>query len=157
MIQRRHVTAGVKQLLETLTGRPVGVRARPIDPATGKLAAPPYAILDPLDHIVNDATLADRHTTAVSGYQATFVSGPTPGVPDSRGGDEQAQWAADRGWKAIERPADGSPGYKHPLNIPGVGCWRREATQAGGTEDAEDAIITSVIRYRFHLEEETGA
>lgn len=156
MIDRRHVTAGVEQLLETVTGRPVGRRTIPMD-TEGNPVAPPYTILDPLTHVTDDATLADRHTTAVSEYQATFVSGPVPGVPDSRGGDEQAQWLADRGRKVVERPADGSSGYRHPLTIPGVTCWRREATEAGGTSDAEDGIITSVIRYRFYLEEVAGA
>jgi len=152
VIERRVVTAGLKALLAELTGRPVGVRTVPLD-ATGAQVAPPYTLLYPLDHIVDDATLADRHTTAMSEYQATFVSGPLPGHPDSRGGDEQAQWMADRGRRVIARPADGSPGYAHALNVPGINCWRREATEAGGTSEANDAIITSVIRYRLFLEE----
>jgi hypothetical protein len=153
MIARKPVTAAVKALLETLTGYPVGVRTVPIDPQTGKPKQPPYTLLYPLDHTTDDRTLADRHTTAVSDYQATFVSGTTPGVPNSLGGDEQAQWLADRGRKIVARPADGSPGYAHPLTIDGVGCDRREAREAGGTQNAEDAIITSVIRFRFFLEE----
>lgn len=153
MIARKPVTAGVKALLETLTGYPVGVRTVPIDPQTGQPAPPPYTLLYPLDHTVDDNTLADRHTTAVSDYQATFVSGATPGITNSLGGDEQSQWLADRGRKVVERPADGSPGYAHPLTIAGVGCYRREAREAGGTQNAEDAIITSVIRYRFFLQE----
>ncbi|MFF1444115.1 hypothetical protein [Streptomyces sp. NPDC058295] len=156
MIARKPVTAAVKALLESLTTFPVGVRTVPIDPDTSKPISPPYTLLYPLDHTINDATLADRHTTAVSEYQATFVSGTTPGIPTSLGGDEQAQWLADRGRKVIARPADGSPGYAHPLTIPGVGCYQREAREAGGTQNAEDAIITSVIRFRFFLEE-TGA
>lgn len=156
MIARGPVTAAVKELLEDLTGYPVGVRTVPLNPATSDPLSPPYTLLYPLDHTSDDNSLADRHTAAMSEYQATFVSGPVPGVPDSRGGDEQAQWLADRGRRIVERPADGSPGYAHPLNIPGVGCYRREATEAGGTQDAEDAIITSVIRFRFFLQE-TGA
>ncbi|MGW0948430.1 hypothetical protein ACWD4O_38565 [Streptomyces sp. NPDC002623] len=156
MISRKPVTAAVKTLLESLTGFPVGLRTVPIDPDTGQPFPPPYTLLYPQDHIADDATLADRHTTAVSDYQATFVSGTTPGIPNSLGGDEQAQWLADRGRKVIARPADGSPGYAHPLTIPGVGCYRREAREAGGTQNAEDAIITSVIRFRFFLQE-TGA
>lgn len=151
MIERRLVTAGLKALLAELTGRPVGLRTVPVD-AEGRPVPPPYTLLYPLDHRTDDGTLADRHTTAMSEYQATFVSGPTPGVPDSRGGDEQAQWLADRGRRVIERPADGSPGYAHPLTIPGVSCWRREAVEAGGTSDGSDAIITSVIRFRLYLE-----
>lgn len=156
MIERSLVTAGVKQLLETLTGRPVGRRTVPLD-AAGKPVPPPYTILDPIAHTTDDATLADRHATAVSEYQATFVSGPTPGIPDSRGGDEQAQWLTDNGRKVVERPTDGSPGYAHPLTIAGVACYRREANEVGGTSEPEDGIITSVIRYRFYLEEDTGA
>lgn len=155
MIAREHVTEAVIALLATLTGKPVSERTVPLD-AAGNPIPPPYTLIDPLDHIVDDGTLADRHTTAVSDYQATFVSGPTPGVLKSRGGGRQAQWLADRGRRVIERPADGSPGYAHPLTIPGVGCYRREAREAGGTQNAEDAIITSVIRFRFFLEE-TGA
>ena len=153
MIDRRPVTSAVKILLETLTGYPVGLRTVPINPDTGNPYPPPYTLLYPLDHTVDDNTLADRHTTAVSDYQATFVSGTTPGVPNSLGGDEQAQWLADRGRKVVARPDDGSPGYAHPLTIPGVGCYRREAREAGGTSNAEDAIITSVIRFRFSLQE----
>lgn len=156
MIDRRPVTKAVIELLELVTERPVGERTVPIDPETGSPYPPPYTLLDPLDHLSDDNTLADRHTTAVSGYQATFVSGPVPGVPDSRGGGQQAQWLADRGRKVIQRRTDGAPGYQHPLNIPGVHCDRREAREAGGTSDPNDAIITSVIRYRFFLEE-TGA
>ena len=151
MIDRLPVTAGVKALLETLTGKPVGVRTVPLD-ADGHPVPPPYTLLYPLDHYSDDGTLADRHTAAMSEYQATFVSGPVPGTPDSRGGDEQAQWLADRGRQIIARPDDGSPGYKHPLTIDGVGCYRREAVEAGGTSQPEDAIITSVIRFRFYLE-----
>jgi hypothetical protein len=153
MIERRAVTQGVKTLLASLTGKPVGERTVPIDPTTGRPFPPPYTILDPLDHTTDDATLADAHTTAVSDYQATYVSGPEPGVVDSRGGGEQAQWLADRGRKVVQRRTDGTPGYLHPLTIPGVNCWHREAREAGGTSDAGDAIMTSVIRYRFHLEE----
>jgi hypothetical protein len=153
MIDRVPVTEAVIALIASLTGKPVEERTVPIDPVTGQPFPPPYTILDPLDHITNDATLADRHTTAVSEYQATYVSGPKPGVTDSRGGGKQSQWLADKGRRVVERPADGSPGYLHPLTIPGVNCWHREAREAGGTSDANDAIITSVIRYRFYLEE----
>ncbi|MER6092452.1 hypothetical protein [Streptomyces bluensis] len=142
----------MKTLLQTLTGKPVGVRTVPLDGA-GKPLPPPYTILDPLTHTTDDATLADRHTTAVSEYQATFVSGPKPGVADSRGTDEQAQWLADKGRRIVERPTDGSPGYLHPLSVPGVSCYGRVAVEAGGSIDANDAIITSVIRFRFYLEQ----
>ncbi|MGP3737910.1 hypothetical protein ACTWJ9_32905 (plasmid) [Streptomyces sp. GDS52] len=157
MIERRPVTLGLQTLLATLTGRPVGLRSVPLT-AAGQPVAPPYTILDPLDRIDDTRTLADNQRAAVMNYQATFVSGPTPGVPDSRGGDEQAQWLTDRAWKVVERPANGSPGYAHPLSVgPGVTCWRREATEAGGTSDAGDAIITSVIRFRLFLEEQPPA
>jgi hypothetical protein len=152
VIERRPVTAGLKALLAELTGRPVGVRTVPLT-ATGAPVEPPYTLLYPLDDADDDNTLADNNKAMVSDYQATFVSGPLPGHPDSRGGDEQAQWMADRGRKVVERPADGSPGYAHPLGVgPGVNCWRREARGVGGTSEANDAIITSVIRFRLYLE-----
>lgn len=154
MIQRGSVTTALQALLASLTGKPVGVRTVPISPVMGSPYPPPYTLLYPLDRSSDDGTLADQSRTAVVDYQATFVSGPRPGQADSRGTDEQAQWLADRGWKVVERPADGSPGYAHPLSIPGVTCWRREAREAGGTSDAGDAIITSVIRYRLFLEEQ---
>lgn len=156
MIDRRPVTAAVRDLLATLTGKPVGVRAVPINPATSKPYAPPYTLLYPLDQDDQDGTLADTNKAVVTTYQATFVSGPTPGMTDSRGTDEQAQWLADKARKVVQRPADGSPGYLHPLTVPGVNCFYREAREAGGTSDQNDAIITSVIRFRFHLEQ-TGA
>lgn len=157
MIERQAVTQGLQQLLATLTGRPVGRRTVPLD-AAGRAVPPPYTILYPLDRADDTNTIADNQTAAVFDYQATFVSGPQPGIPDSRGGDEQATWLADRGWKVVARPADGSPGYAHPINVgDGVACWRREAREAGGTDNAEDAIITSVIRYRLFLEEQPAA
>lgn len=154
MIQRLPVTQGLQALLASLTGKPVGLRSVPLD-AKGSPVQPPYTLLYPLDRNDDTATLADNQRAAVLDYQATFVSGPTPGVPNSRGGDEQAQQLADRGWKVVERPADGSPGYLHALNVgAGVTCWRREAREAGGTSDPGDAIITSVIRFRLFLEEQ---
>lgn len=152
MIDRLPVTDGFQTLLETLTQRPVGRRTVPLD-EHGDPLPPPYTILDPLTRVDDTNTLADNNTATIADYQATFVSGPIPGVPDSRGGDEQAQWLTDRGWKVVERPADGSPGYAHPLNVgAGVVCWKREAREAGGTSDPNDGIITSVIRYRLYLE-----
>lgn len=151
MINRLPATDGLVALLETLTERPVGRRTIPLD-ANGHPVPPPYTILDPLDRVDDDNTLADNGKATVVDYQATFVSGPLVGIPDSRGGDEQAQWMADRGWKVVERPTDGSPGYMHTLNVGAdVDCWRREAKEAGGTDDPNDAIITSVIRYRLYL------
>jgi hypothetical protein len=152
VIQRLPVTQGLKELLATLTGYPVGLRSVPLDDA-GNPVQPPYTLLYPLDRTDADGTLADKGAAQIADYQATFVSGPVAGQPDSRGGDEQAQWMTDRGWKVVERPADGSPGYAHPLNVgPGQDCYHREAREAGGTDDQNDAIITSVIRYRLHLE-----
>lgn len=152
MIERLPVTQGLQALLAELTGFPVGLRTVPLDD-TGTPVPPPYTLLYPLDRIDNDDTLADNAKAAIAEYQATFVSGPVPGQPDSRGGDEQAQWLADRGWKVVERPADGTVGYAHPLNVgPGVDCWCREAREAGGTNEQNDAIITSVIRYRLYLQ-----
>lgn len=156
MIKRLPVTRGLQALLAELTGYPVGRRTAPLDPATGRPLPPPYTILYPLDREDDDGTLADNGKAAVADYQATFVSGPVPGQPDSRGGDDQAQWMADRGWKVIERPA-GATGYTHPIVVgDGVTCWHRTAREAGGTSDPTDAIMTSVIRYRLSLQE-TGA
>jgi hypothetical protein len=152
MIDRQPVTKAVMTLLGTLTGKPVGLITVPMDPATNQPYPPPYTLLYPLDHNSDDGTLADRHGAAVSDYQATFVSGPAPGHPDSQGTGVQSQWLADKGRKVIERPVDGSPGYRYPLTIPGTNCYCREAREAGGTSDAGDAIITSVIRFRFYLE-----
>jgi len=153
MIDRQPVTDGVMALLASLTGKPVGLVTAPLDPTTGAPYPPPYTLVYPLDHSSDDGTLADRHGAAVSDYQATFVSGPAPGHPDSQGTGVQSQWLADKGRRVVERPADGSPGYAHPLDVgAGVGCYCREAREAGGTSDPGDAIITSVIRFRFYLE-----
>jgi len=151
MIDRQPVTDAVQALLAALTGKPVGLETVPLD-AHNEPYPPPYTLLYPLDHDSDDGTLADRHSAAVSDYQATFVSGPTPGKPDSRGTTVQAQWLADRGRKVIERPPGDAKGYAHPLTIPGVTCYRRTAKEAGGTSDPNDAIITAVIRFRFYLE-----
>lgn len=152
LIARLPVTDGLAALLATLTERPVGRRTVPLDDQ-GRPVPPPYTLLYPLDRNDDTNTLADDGGCIVVDYQATFVSGPLPGQPDSRGGDEQAQWMADRAWKVVERPTDGTTGYAHPLNVgPGVDCWRREATEAGGTQNPQDAIMTSVIRYRLYLQ-----
>lgn len=151
MINRLPVTLGLQTLLASLTGRPVGLGTVPLDD-NGTPVPPPYTLLDSLDKTDDDNTLADNSTAAVANYQATFVSGPVTGEPNSRGGVEQAQWMADRGWKVVERPASGATGYVHALNVgPGVGCWHREAREVGGTSDAQDGIMTSVIRYKLHL------
>lgn len=153
MIERQFVTKGVQQLLAAVTGKPVGVAKVPINSATGQPYPPPYTLLYPLDHNSSDGTLADRGVAAVSTYQATFVSGPMPGNADSGGTVEQAEWLADKGRTGVMgRPDDGSPGYAHSLTIPGVTCFYREAAEAGATPDENDAIITTVIRFRFHLE-----
>ncbi|GHJ34349.1 hypothetical protein ACFV4E_22410 [Streptomyces hygroscopicus] len=153
MIQRQTVTKGVAQLLATVTGKPVGVAKVPINSATGQPYPPPYTLLYPLDHISSDGTLADRGAAAISTYQATFVSGPTPGTADSGGTVEQSEWLADKGRTGVmARPTDGSLGYANALTIPGVSCFHREAVDAGATSDQNDAIITTVIRFRFHLE-----
>lgn len=157
MIDREPVTQAFITLLATLTGKPVGERTVPLDPDTGQPIPPPYTIVDPLDFTTDDHTLADRHSTAIDNYQATYISGPKPGVPDSRGGGQQSQWLADKGRRVVQRPADGSPGYLHPLTISGVNCWHREAREAGGTADPNDAIIGSVIRYRLFLQEDATA
>jgi hypothetical protein len=152
VIDRLPVTQGLQALLATLTTFPVGLRTVPLDDA-GKPVPPPYTLLYPLDRGDDTNTLADNQSAAVLDYQATFVSGPVSGDPQSRGGDEQAQWMADRGWKVVARPANGSGGYLHPLDVgDGADCWRREAREAGGTSDQNDAIITSVIRYRLYLQ-----
>jgi hypothetical protein len=153
VIDRLPVTEGFIALLVTLTQFPVGERTVPIDPDTGQPVPPPYTIVDPLDHLGDDNTLADTGSAAVSNYQATFVSGPVTDQPDSRGGGGQAQLLADRGRRVIERPPNDAGGYLHPLDVGvGVGCYRREAREAGGTSAPEDGIITSVIRYRLYLE-----
>ncbi|MEW2393068.1 hypothetical protein AB0933_32375 [Streptomyces venezuelae] len=154
MIERRPVTTALQALLATLTGFPVGKGAVPLN-AAGKPVPPPYTLLYSLDATDADHTLADNSKAVVLDYQATFVSGPVPGQPDSRGGLDQAEWMADRGRKVVERPADGSSGYTHPLPVSGAHCYHREARGAGGTSDPTDAIITSVIRFRLHLETST--
>ncbi|MFI2620392.1 hypothetical protein [Streptomyces sp. NPDC018584] len=151
MIDRRPVTDALQALLATLTGRPVGKDTVPLDSA-GKPVPPPYTLLYTLDDNDADGTLADNHKATVFDYQATCVSGPLPGQPNSRGGADQAQWLADRARRVVERPADGSNDYLHPLTVPGAHCYHREARGAGGTSDATDAIITRVIRFRLHLE-----
>ncbi|GAA0501532.1 hypothetical protein [Streptomyces olivaceiscleroticus] len=151
MIDRRPVTQAVAQLLATLTGKPVGQGVVPLDSA-GRPVPPPYTLLYPLEQDNDDGTLADNGSAAVASYQATFVSGPVPGNANSRGTVEQAEWLADKARAILARPADGSPGYAHPLTIPGVICYRRTASEAGATSEAEDAIITSVIRFQFYLE-----
>jgi hypothetical protein len=153
VIPRQAITKAVAQLLATVTGKPVGQLTVPINPATGKAYPPPYTLLYPLDHDTDDGTLADRHNTAASTYQATFVSGPDPAKPDSRGTVEQVEWLADKARTGVlSRAADGAPGYLNPLTVAGAVCYRREATEVGATSDPNDAIITSVIRFRFYLD-----
>jgi hypothetical protein len=152
MIARQLVTKAVTQLLADVTGKPVGQLTAPLNAATGKPHPPPYTLLYPLDHLTDDQTLADQHATAISTYQVTVVSGPDPANPNSRGTVEQAEWLMDKARTVVARAPDGAPGYLHPLTIPGATCYQREATEAGATSAPEDAIITSVIRFRFYLD-----
>lgn len=151
MIDRLPVTNALQALLATLTGCPVGKDTVPLN-AAGKPVPPPYTLLYTQDDDDEDNTLADNNKATVFTYQATCVSGPLPGQPNSRGLADQAQWLADRARRVVERPADGRSGYLHPLPVPGAHCYHREARGAGGTSDATDAIITRVIRFRLHLE-----
>ena len=153
MIERRPATDGLKALIATLTGKPVGLGTLPVDPATGKPVPPPYTILDSLDRADDDHTLADDGKAVVLTYQATYVSGPDPQQTDSRGRRAIPSVLRRRGWKVVERPADDATGYVHALNVgAGQTCWHREAREAGGTPDPNDGIITRVIRYKLYLE-----
>ena len=153
MIDRRPVTAAFAQLLATLTTRPVGTMTVPLDPTSGQPVPPPYTLLYSLDQDNDDGTLADTGNCTVATYQATFVSGPAPGKPDSRGTLEQVEWLADKARAVTARPADGSPGFAHALTIPGgVTCYHRETRDTGAMSDQNDAIISYVIRFRLYLE-----
>ncbi|MEW2267804.1 hypothetical protein, partial [Streptomyces sp. NPDC047868] len=146
MIERQMVTKALAALLATATGKPVGFAKVPINPATKAPYPPPYTLLYSLDHNSSDGTIADKGAAAVSTYQATFVSGPVPGQADSAATVEQVEWLADKARTGVmARRPDGSPGYANPITIPGVNCFHREAFDAGGTSDVNDAILTSVI------------
>ena len=152
MIARRIVTLAVKELLEDVTGKPVGIGSVPIDPATGKPFPPPYNLLYSLGWTTFGSPLADLREDAVATYQVTSVSGPDPAKVDSRGTVEQVEWLADKTRIGVyARPAS-DRGYVNPLNIPGVTCTLREPdAEPGATDAPEDAIITYVQRIKFHL------
>lgn len=153
MIERQMVTKAFGAFLATVTGKPVGYGKVPINPATGRPYPPPYTLLYSLDHSSSDGTLGDNGSAAVSTYQATCVSGPVPGQADSAGTVEQVEWLADKARTGVmARPANGT-GYTNPITIPGITCFHREASDAGATPDENDAIITSVIRFRLSLQE----
>ncbi|MFH9425969.1 hypothetical protein [Streptomyces sp. NPDC017529] len=150
MLDRRPVTNALAQLLATLTGKPVGQQTVPLNPATGKPYLPPYTLLYSLDRDNDDGTLADAGTAGTADYQATFVSGPN--ATQQQGTEEQVEWLADKGRAVVARPPDGSHGFLHPLTIPGIICYHRTAHEPGATSDANDAIISYVIRFRLYLE-----
>lgn len=147
MIRRRLVTDWVETTLATATGLPVGSGRRP---ATGQ--EPPYYLLYSVGTDLSGAPLADTLEDASLVYQITSVSGPDPALPDSTGVLDQAEWMADKARQALlgRDPATGL--WLHPLTVPGVRCTARSLdAEPGGTNDAADAIISYVQRFRFDL------
>lgn len=150
MIQRQPVTNALRDLVETATGRPCGLLTMPMN---GDLPAPPpYYILTPVDWLPHGAPFADENEDATATYQLTGISGPLPGVPDSRGGVEQAEWLADKARTAIFGRDPVTRQWLHPLTVPGVkNTARRPNTEPGATSEPEDATIPYVIRFDLDL------
>lgn len=150
MIQRRPVTLALRALVESATGQRCGLVSMPMN---GDLPVPPpYYILTPLPWVVYGAPLADENEDATATYQLTGVSGPVPGVPDSRGGVEQVEWLADKARTAVLGRDSVTGLWLHPLNVPGIkNTGRRLNIEAGATNEPEDATIPYVIRFDLDL------
>ena len=146
MIARLPVTMALSALLASATNLPVGRDSKPSG------ALPPYYLLYSIPADVSGAPLADEHEDASFVYQVTSVSGPDPTKQDSRGVADQAEWMADKARTAIlgRDPTTGL--WLRTLTVPGVKVTARSLdTEAGGTNDPADAIMSYVQRFRFDL------
>lgn len=150
MIDRRPVTLALRDLITTATGRPCGLGTVPL--VNGAPAAPPYYVLDSIAWTVTGAPVADMGEDATAVYQVTGISGPVPGVPDSRGGIEQAEWLADKARTAVVGRDPVTRAWLHPITVPGVRViGRRVDTEPGATNRPDDATIPYVIRFALDL------
>lgn len=147
MITRRLVTNAVVTMLETATSLPVGRGKAPAG-----VDKPPYFIVYTMPLEVSGAPLADQHEDASIVYQVTSVSGPDPDVPESAGELEQTEWLADKARSAFlaRHPSTGL--WMNPITVTGFKVTDRSLdTEAGGTSDPADAILTYVQRFRLGL------
>ncbi|QKW31525.1 hypothetical protein HUT11_35780 (plasmid) [Streptomyces seoulensis] len=146
MISSRTVTDAVAAMLATGSGKPVGKGRQP----AGNPAA--YYILWRIDRQTYGAPYSDRNEDATLVYQVTSVSAPDPRNPDSFGTQDQLEWLEDKARDVIlgRDPTTGL--WLHTLTVPGARIISREPdTEAGGTPDPSDGIMSSASRYTLRL------
>ncbi|MGW5529385.1 hypothetical protein [Streptomyces xanthochromogenes] len=145
MIARGAFTTALATLLATASGKPVGRGRTPGGP-------PPYYLLTFIDQSVSGAPLADLNEDASLVYQVTCVSGPDPARAGTTGSQEQVDWLADRARAAILGRNPDTGQWVNALTVPGMRVMSRELElEPGESSDPADAIMSSVIRFRFDL------
>lgn len=146
MIARLPVTMALSELVESVTGFPVGRGRKPLN------VDPPYYLMYSITATYSGAPFSDLNEDTCLTYQFTPVSGPDPDVPDSYGVADQAEYMADKVREAVlgRDPATGL--WLHELIVPGakVNC-RSLDVEAGGTSDPTDAIMSYALRVRLDL------
>lgn len=146
MIERRPVTWAVQALLESVSGKPVGIGAMPLG------AEPPFYLLGVVSTTLSGPPLADENPDMSIVYQVTAVTGPAPSTPGSYAVAEQTEWMADKARAAFLARDPNTGQWLHPLVVPGVKNYGRGLdTEPGGSTDSSDAIINNVQRFRFDL------
>lgn len=135
MIDRAPMTAAVRAMLATATGRTCGVGGLPL--VDGKPAPLPYSVLYPLGGPVDGAPFSDAAEDAHLTYQVTIVAART----------DQAEWLADRVRRAfLERTPVGE--WEQPLAAPGLSLWARELVVDEGVDPTvTEDVVTYVQRY----------
>lgn len=140
MIDRVPITAAVRAMLATVTGRPCGVGSLPL--ADGRPAPLPYTVLYPLGGSVGGAPFADASEDAHPMYQVTVVAGRS----------DQAEWLADRVRRAFlaRTPAGG---WESDLTAPGISVWGRQLIVDEAGDSSTSDVATYIQRYRLDASE----
>lgn len=140
-LDRLPMTTALQSLLESGTGKPVGLARLPMTPASPEPvpAKPPYSILWSIPGTTYGGPWNDAHADAAWMYQVTVVAERA----------DQAEWLMDRVRKVmVGRASDGA--WQHPLNVPGMYVMdRRHVADAGG--DSEGSIVSLVERYALSV------
>ncbi|MER7514031.1 hypothetical protein ABTX82_37800 [Streptomyces lavendulae] len=133
MIARAPITAAVRAMLVTATGRPCGLGSLPL--VDGRPAPLPYTVLYPLGGPVDGAPFSDAGEDAHLTYQVTIVGARV----------DQVEWLADgvrRGF--LGRTAAGE--WQQPLSVQGGRVWARELIVDEGADPAAAGDFTTYVQ-----------
>lgn len=139
-LPRLPMTLALAALLESATGKPVGLARDPLAPLVPgepeqRRAEPPFSILWSIPGSTYEGPWTDDHADATWTYQVTVVANRA----------DQAEWLMDKVRAGVlGRAPQGE--WAYPLEVPGMYVMdRRHVADAGG--DTEGSIVSLVERY----------